>query len=93
MSYIDKHGDIQDGEDFTGILKKIKSYLINYYVPVSDPKEAEFHYTTSDIHQQLLKLFPHEFLTPDLVANWLHNGGFIFYDYGELKLEWLMKKK
>lgn len=94
MSYINKDGDIHEGEDFSDILDKLKMYLLAYYVPVHDPKNAEFHLSTREIHQQLLKLYPNELiLTADLVAKWLNNGGFTFYDFGEKKFEWLMKKK
>lgn len=80
-------------EDFSGILNKLKNYLLEYYVPVRNPAEAEFSFTTQELTQQLLTLFPREdILTPDLVANWLHLGGFTWYDYGEMRLEWMMKK-
>lgn len=93
MSYIDADGEINEGEDFSGILNKLKEYLLAYYKPVRNPADADLHYSTSEIHQQLLKIFPNELiLTGDLVSTWLHNGGFIFYDFGEMKLEWLMKK-
>lgn len=79
--------------DFSGLFNKLKLYLEEYYLPVQDPKDAEFHYTTQEIHQQLLQLFPNELiLTKDIVAIMLHNAGFTFYDYGEMKLEWMMKK-
>jgi len=83
----------EDNEfDFSGILNKLKNYLLEYYVPVQDPKDSEFHYTTEEIWQQLLKIFPNELiLRPEMVAQWLHFGGFTFYDFGELRLEWLMK--
>jgi hypothetical protein len=76
-----------------GLLNKLKQYLYAYYVPVHDPIEAQFHYTTNEIWQQLLKIFPNELLfTADMVATWLHAGGFTFYDFGEMKFEWLLKK-
>ena len=81
-------------EDFSGILNKLKLYLLDYYEPVRDPKDAEFHYSTAEIWRQLLKLFPNELiLTQDLVAQWMHIGGFTWYDYGEIRLEWMMKRK
>ncbi len=84
----------KDELDFSGILNKIKNHLLEYYEPVQNPKDAEFHYTTNEIWQQLLKIFPNEIiLRPDMVANWLHLGGFTFYDFGEMRLEWLVKSK
>lgn len=75
-----------------GLLNKIKQFLFQYYLPIHDAKEADFHFTTSEVYLQLLKLYPSEDLTQDLVAQWLHEGGFTFYDFGEMKLEWLFKK-
>jgi hypothetical protein len=85
--------DDEDREEFYGLLNKIKNYLLDYYTPVQDPKDAEFHLSTSELHQQLLKIFPNELiLTADLVASWMHAGGFTFYDFGEMKFEWLVKR-
>ena len=76
------------------MLNKIRAFLFDYYQPVADPKEAEFHLSTKNILEQLHKLFPNEvLLTGDIVAAWLTTGGFTFYDFGEMKFEWLLKKK
>lgn len=84
----------ENEQDFSGILNKMKNYLLEYYEPVQHPGKAEFHYTTTEIWQQLIKVFPNEsILTPDMVAQWMHLGGFNFFDFGEMRLEWLMKSK
>lgn len=94
------NSDLPDPDDeeyreaLRGLLNKLRNYLLMYYEPVNDPREAEFHYSTSELHRQLLTIYPNEaILTGDLVASWLHSGGFTFYDFGEMKFEWLMKKK
>lgn len=80
-------------DDYSGLFNKLELYLKEYYVPVQDPKDAELHFTTEEIQGQLLKLLPNpEILTGDVVANMLHHAGFTFYDYGEMRLEWMMKK-
>lgn len=80
-------------DDFTGIINKLKNFLFDYYEPVQDPSSAEFHYSTRDIWRQLLRIYPNEaFLTEDMVALWLHEGGFTFSDYGEMQLDWMLKK-
>ena len=90
-NFDDEGGEQNQGED--PMLISLKRYLLQYYKPVHDPKDADLHFSTMEIHQQLLKLYPNEaILTPDLVANWLHEAGFTFYDYGMMKLEWMMKK-
>ena len=79
-------------EDYSGLINKLQNYLKEYYVPVHDAKEADFHYTTNEIFQQLQKLLPSPFYTVDMVANWLHNAGFVWEDYGQMRFEWMMKK-
>jgi len=81
-----------DDLDYSGLVNKIKNYLTQHYDPVSDPRQAEFHYTTQEIFQKIYSLFPSDAYTADMIALWLHNAGFTFYDYGEMKLEWMMKK-
>ena len=84
---------IEERKDFTGLINKVKNFLLDYYVPVHEPREATFHYTTDEVYKQLKNVVPDEglFSAAD-VALWLHNAGFTFTDYGEMKLEWMMKK-
>lgn len=79
-------------EDYSGLINKLQNYLKAYYMPVHDPKEAEFHYTTQEIFDQLQKILPSQDYVPEQVANWLHLAGFTFFDYGNMKFEWMMKK-
>ena len=83
----------EDRKDFTGLLNKVKNFLLDYYVPVYDPREAAIHLTTDEVFNQLKNVVPDEglFSAAD-VSLWLHNAGFTFTDYGEMKLEWMMKK-
>lgn len=80
------------GEDYSGLINKLKNFLTQCYEPVSHPKDADLHFTTSEIYQQLQKLLPSTFYSQDMVANWLHMAGFTFADYGNMKFEWIMKK-
>lgn len=90
----DQHDKPDNTEDFSGIMNKLKLYLLEYYEPVQDPREAEFHYSTDEVWKQLLKILPNELiLRPEMIAQWLHFGGFTFYDFGEMRFEWLMKRK
>jgi hypothetical protein len=92
---VDKEGLNDDNdEDFSGIINKMKDYLLENYEPVQDPRDADFHFSTREIYMQLLKLCPNEYiLKEETVANWLHLGGFTFHDYGELRLDWMVKKR
>lgn len=75
------------------LLEKLKNYLFYYYAPVQDPKEAEFHFTTAEVHSHMLNIYPNKFeLSAELVATWLNSGGFTFCDMGEMRFEWIMKK-
>lgn len=93
--YVDENGDLDEEKwgDFSGVLNKLKNYLFEYYEPVQDPRKAEMHFSTNELYRQLFNLIPCEGLTPDLVANWMHLGGFSFADYGDMRLEWMMKRK
>lgn len=76
-----------------GLIAKLKNYLYTYYAPAVNVMEAEFHFSTDEIHKLLLRIYPNEFeLTADMVAVWLHEGGFSFYDSGQLRFEWLLKR-
>ena len=70
----------------------IKEFLYKYYVPVTDPRNATLHFTTEDIYRQLVELYPSSDLTQEQIAIWMNAGGFTFYDFGEMKFEWLLKK-
>lgn len=72
----------------------IRKYLLEHYEPVQDPKKAEFHYTTTEIYNQLQKLLPgKKKYKPADIATWLHSAGFVFCDYGFLQFEWMFKSK
>lgn len=76
-----------------GLLTKIKNFLLQYYEPTDNIREASFHYTTSEITQHLYKVYPNELLFGQSdVAAWLHAGGFTFYDFGDMRFEWLIKR-
>jgi hypothetical protein len=80
--------------DFSGIINKLKNYLLEYYEPVQNAKDADFTYSTDEIYAQLQRIVPNELMyTRADVALWLHNAGFTFADFGEMRFEWLMKKK
>jgi hypothetical protein len=81
-------------KDFSGIIEKVKNYLKEYYVPAYDPGgQGVLHYTTGEIYAQLQRLVPGaDLYTTTDVALWLHDAGFTFYDYGEMKFEWMLKK-
>lgn len=81
-------------KDFSGIIEKLKNYLLAYYEPVHEMRNADFHYTTIEIYKQLQRIVPNELIYSAAdVALWLHNGGFTWDDFGEMRFEWLLKRK
>lgn len=95
MEFIE--GEIKDKQDddksVEGLLNKLKQYLYQYYEPVQTVADADFHYSTREIWHQMLRIYPNEMiLTQELICVWLHDGGFTFADFGEMKFEWLLKR-
>lgn len=88
----DIEGLICDYNDFTEVFIEIEDYLKSNYLPVRDPKEAEMHFTTREIWEKLLVLFPHSAFTQEIVIKIFIRLGYKFYDYGEMRFEWMMKK-
>lgn len=72
--------------------EKVRTYLLQYYTTASTPKEASFHFTTAEIWEQLQQLFPSVHYSATDVATWMNTGGFRFYDFGQMKFEWLINK-
>lgn len=90
----DDEQEPEQDPEVLAMLESLRDYLRNYYAPVFDPAEAEFHFTTRQVWEQLLNIYPNEIiLTPALVSTWLSALNFQFYDYGEMKLEWMMKRR
>ena len=80
-------------ENSSDLINTIKDFLITNYETTQDPKDAEFHLSTSEVYNQLQKILPSKKYKPEDVAVWLHASGFKFYDFGYLCFEWLMKSK
>jgi hypothetical protein len=82
-----------DQQAMLQLLSKIKQYLTSYYEPALTVQEAEFHFSTQEIYQKLLAIYPNSavFSAAD-VSTWLMEAGFICEDFGDMKFEWLLKK-
>lgn len=83
----------QEQKEKHPILDKIKEFLGQYYFPAYSLEEADLHLSTQEIYSQLQKLYPSYDYSPETVAQWMHELRFIFQDFGDMKLEWLMKKR
>lgn len=72
----------------------LKEHIRVNYLPCKSPQEADFHCTTSEVYEKLLAIFPNtDMFTLSDVATWLNEGGFVFCDFGNMRLEWLFKHK
>ena len=78
---------------FTFTTNTIKDYLLTHYFPTIDIVDAEFHLTTNEVYEKLLTVFPFPNLfSLDTIAEWLHERGFTFADFGDMRFEWLFKR-
>lgn len=75
------------------IITLVKQILLDKYEPVKDPRKANAHLTTQEVFYNLQRLFPLKEYSPGDVALWMHEAGFTYYDYGEMRFEWLLKTK
>lgn len=74
------------------MIQQIKQFLIEYYAPAKTLKEADLHLTTTEIFERIYRLFPSPELKEKDIASWLNSAGFTFFDFGEMRFEWLLKK-
>ena len=87
-----KYAELYDKLDKINLIESIKEFLLKYYQPVADPLKANLHFTTEEIYHQIQELYPSDQFTAADVAIWMKAGGFTFWDFGEMKFEWLLKK-
>lgn len=91
---VNQEGQIEDkpapSED-DALLEMIRQHIIKTYKPVEDYGDADVHLTTHEIYEQLQSFYPGLY-TQAIIAGWLQEAGFKFYDGGNLKLEWMLKK-
>lgn len=85
----DERPDIPQPED--PLLFKIKQTILDLYEPVQQPMDATLRMTTAELYLAVQKLYPSAAFTEDMLANWLHEKGFTFWDAGGLRFEWLLK--
>lgn len=74
------------------LLDQVKQFLGQYYHPAFSLDDADMHLSTQEIYHQIQKLYPSFEYSQETIAQWMQELGFIFLDFGEMKLEWLIKK-
>jgi hypothetical protein len=87
----EKPGNVLPPQD-DPLLEKVKAYILSLYEPVQDPKDADLRMSTEEIYQAVCRHYHNELLfSKNMLAAWLHDKGFTFYDAGQLRFEWLLK--
>lgn len=72
------------------LFEKVKAFLKQNYEPVQSMKDADTHLTTEEVVTAINRLSPGS-AESDSVARWLHECGFTFADFGNMRFEWLFK--
>jgi hypothetical protein len=91
---VNEEGEIEDRADQPqddALLEMIRQHIVKTYTPVESYGEADVRLTTHEIYEQLQNFYPGLY-TQAIIAGWLQEAGFKFYDGGNLKLEWMLKK-
>lgn len=71
----------------------IKDHLQSYYMPVDDYVQADLKLSTTELYEKLMQAFPTDGFAPSMLFSWLMELGFSYIDAGEMKIEWLLKKR
>lgn len=72
--------------------EQAKSFLLDNYEPGDDIREG-ITLTTAEVFSRLQSHVPSEHYTVTDVASWLSEEGFMTYDKGHMKFEWMLKKR
>lgn len=75
------------------VIEHLKSFLVKTYEPVTDPTKADHHLSTHALYGKFQRIYPGTGYTPADIATMLTEFGFVFCDYGDMLLEWMLKDK
>lgn len=82
--------DSKPSRDFSQI---VKQYILSNYLPETDPLKATLHLTTQEVVENMLQLYPNSNdINCTIIADFLFENNYVFYDFGAMKFEWLFKK-
>lgn len=76
-----------------GLLEKIKNFLLQCYSPVATLQDATILMSTMEIYHAVQRLYPSDSYSAEIIAQWLHEGGYHFTDTGKLQFEWMLKQE
>lgn len=74
------------------LLGKVRQLVMDNYKAVYSLTENPTLMTTEQIYLGLQKVYPAEY-SPAMLAVWLEDWGFRMINTGDMKFEWMMKKK
>ena len=73
------------------VVAMLQNYLYQHYQAVQVYSEGTIMLSTREVYDALQRVAHSEAITPELVAAWLHEGGYKLVDLGQLRLQWLME--
>ena len=85
--------EVKEVKEDSQIVLKLKKFILDNYIPCYSAREADFSCTTTEVYNKLLDIFPHHDFTITQVVEWLDEGGYIFCDFGNMRIEWIFKHK
>jgi hypothetical protein len=92
---VNDDGDLEDNTHIPAppdaLIQKIQLYILDSYDPVLRAEDADTRMTTLEIWQAIQRLYPCESYTLEMLANWMHEKGFSFFDAGNMRFEWLLR--
>lgn len=82
---------MQEIQSNPNLVISIKQYLLEQYNPIADDPTKTMMMNTHEVFSALQAIYPSDSYNAANVAEWLHAGGFKFYDIGGLRLQWLLQ--
>ncbi len=74
-----------------GLFEKIKQYIRQHYEPCQQPGDADVTMTTAEVYEAIQRFYPNAPVDIEILAKWLHDNGYTFFDTGKMRFEWLFK--
>lgn len=79
--------------DMEGVKTRLRRFLRDNYEPVDSAREADLHFSTREIYELLQRVVPGPSYSIEEVTTWLDEAGFQLHDFGDMRLEWIMRRR
>lgn len=71
-------------------LAEVKNYFLQNYLPAKNISEMTLHLSLQELSEKLSKMNG-EYVDEETVSAWLHEGEYIFLDFGKMNFEYIFK--